>query len=126
MGSQRQTRIGSPSRENLTNDLLIYTFYPYNIIVMEFEWDDRKAALNIANHAFSFEEAQAVFLDPEVVIFDTFRPQDGEDRRKAIGMIKGRLFTVVFTRRGDRTRLISARRSNSSEEKSYGYHSPKT
>jgi uncharacterized DUF497 family protein len=48
---------------------------------------------------------------------------DGEERRKAIGLIDGKLYTVVYTLRGSVCRLISARRSNAKESRSYGYHS---
>ena len=31
---------------------------------MKFEWDPRKAAMNLRKHGVSFEEASAVFGDP--------------------------------------------------------------
>jgi uncharacterized DUF497 family protein len=31
---------------------------------MEFDWDDEKAAINLANHKISFDEAKTVFDDP--------------------------------------------------------------
>ena len=31
---------------------------------MRFEWDPRKAAVNVAKHKVSFEEAASVFGDP--------------------------------------------------------------
>lgn len=87
---------------------------------VDFEWDEGKAAANLAKHNVSFPFAAAVFLDPERVEFDASHDGDGEERRKAVGQIGPRLFTVVFTLRGDRVRLISARRSNRSEERRYG------
>lgn len=36
---------------------------------MEFEWDDEKAAANLAKHGVSFEEAKTVFADPLYVDF---------------------------------------------------------
>lgn len=85
-----------------------------------FEWDERKAALNLDRHGLSFQAATAVFADPHTLEFDTTRAQDGETRSKAIGMIGSRLHTVVFTMRGDATRLISARPANRPEERRYG------
>ncbi|WP_369695939.1 BrnT family toxin [Phenylobacterium aquaticum] len=41
-------------------------------------------------------------------------------RRKAVGVIEGRLFTVVYTLRGAVIRLISARRCNVQEARRYG------
>ena len=86
----------------------------------DFEWDNAKAASNLAKYGVSFEETLAVFADPACYVIETARPEDGEDRSKAVGMITGRLFTVVFVMRGETCRLISARRSNANEERSYG------
>jgi uncharacterized protein len=61
-----------------------------------------------------------VFLDPARVDLDVSRPGDREMRRKAIGIIEGRLLAVVYTVRAGSIRIISARRSNSSESKVYG------
>ncbi|PPQ34378.1 BrnT family toxin [Rhodopila globiformis] len=85
-----------------------------------FEWDDTKAASNLAKHGIAFDEAIRVFRDPAYVDVDVSRLQDRESRRKAIGAIQGRLFTVVYTVRSDATRLISARRCNSPERSLYG------
>jgi hypothetical protein len=60
------------------------------------------------------------------VEIDVSRERDGEQRLKAIGAVGGALFTVVFTPRGDVCRMISARRSNKSEEKAYGHRSIQT
>ena len=78
----------------------------------EFEWDDAKASVNEAKHSVRFEYAAAVFWDDNRLDVDTTRSDDGEERRKAIGLIEGKLYTVVHTLRGSVCRLISARRSN--------------
>ena len=67
----------------------------------EFEWDDAKALANMAKHGVPFDYAAAVFLDPDGIDFDASRLQDGEARYKRVGRIGGRLFTVVYTERGD-------------------------
>ncbi len=85
-----------------------------------FEWDGTKAERNLVKHRMCFEKATEVFADPDVVIFDVTRKEDGEARLKAIGRIAGRLYTVVHTQRGAVRRLISARRANAKEERSYG------
>lgn len=91
---------------------------------IDFEWDDAKAESNLAKHRLSFENATAIFADPDVVIVATFRDEDGEDRLKAIGRIGDRVFTAVYAERGDVRRLISARRANRKEERTYGNRSP--
>ena len=86
----------------------------------EFEWDDAKAAGNLAKHGVPFPYTVRVFLDANVIDFDASQPGDGEVRRKAVGMIEGRLFTVVYTERDGVTRIISARRCNAKEGRLYG------
>ncbi|WP_428350443.1 BrnT family toxin [Lichenifustis flavocetrariae] len=48
------------------------------------------------------------------------RNADEEKRWKVVGLIDDRLFTVVFTMRDGICRLISARRSNVKEKRTYG------
>jgi uncharacterized DUF497 family protein len=85
-----------------------------------FEWDEEKATSNFAKHKISFEASIAAFVDPDALHLDATRQGDGENREKLVGMIEGRLFTVVFTLRDEVVRMISARRANKREEKSYG------
>jgi uncharacterized protein len=85
-----------------------------------FEWDDAKAAGNLAKHGVPFEYATRVFLDPQQVAFDASRATDQEARRKAVGVIDGKLFAVVYTDRGDVCRIISGRRVNAMEQRAYG------
>lgn len=89
----------------------------------EFEWDDAKAASNEAKHAISFPIAVRVFEDADCLVVDASHLDDGEPRLKAVGVIQERLITVVFTLRGNLCRIISARRSNGKEERSYGNRS---
>lgn len=86
----------------------------------EFDWDDAKAASNAAKHGVPFPYATRIFLDAKIIDFDASQPGDGEVRRKAVGMIEGRLFTVVYTERDAITRIISARRCNAKEGRLYG------
>jgi uncharacterized DUF497 family protein len=54
-----------------------------------------------------------------MVGFDVSREGDAEVRQKAVGLIEGRLFVVVFTDRGGVCRIISARRANTMELRAY-------
>jgi uncharacterized DUF497 family protein len=85
-----------------------------------FEWDDAKAERNLAKHRMSFGKAKEAFSDPNLATVNATREEDGEARFKAIGRIGGRLYAVVYTQRGAVRRLISARRANAKEERSYG------
>ncbi len=89
----------------------------------EFEWDDVKAASNEAKHAIPFAVAARIFGDANRLVVEASHPEDGETRFKVIGVIQKRVFTVVFTPRGEVCRIISARRSSSKEERAYANRS---
>ena len=78
-----------------------------------FEYDKAKSAANLVKHGISFDEAQAIWLDPNFVVVPA-KTVD-EPRFLAIGDIFGRCWTAVFTLRADRIRLISTRRSRDAE-----------
>jgi len=77
---------------------------------MLFEWDDRKAARNVAKHGVPFEYAARVFLDPHRLESEDNRYY-GEQRWLTLGKMEGRLFAVAYTLRGQVRRLISARKA---------------
>lgn len=83
---------------------------------MEFEWHDEKAAANLQKHAIDFEDAIGIFEGP---ILETRSDQKGEERYKAIGMLERLEITVVYTPRGSRLRIISARRARRNERAAY-------
>lgn len=88
---------------------------------MEFEWDNEKNLANIKNHNIDFETAARVFGDPfRLEKYDKYH-SDNEDRFITIGEINGTTFVimVVFTDRGNVTRIISARKATSLERKKY-------
>jgi uncharacterized DUF497 family protein len=84
-----------------------------------FEWDENKAARNIAAHGISFEVACEVFDDELAIERPDERGDYGEDRTNITGMVKGRLLTVTYTLRGYKIRLISARMAEPYERRWY-------
>ncbi len=86
---------------------------------MEFEWDQSKNELNVDKHRISFQDAILVFNDPGRLEIDTTRPEYGEQRSKVIGNLGPFVITVIFTTRGDRKRIISARRARKDERRAY-------
>ena len=86
---------------------------------MRFEWDDAKAAENFRKHGISFEEAVYALGDPLVVDEIDDRFDYGEERRIAIAMGETSLLHVVYTERGDVTRIIMAREATRSEQNNY-------
>ena len=85
-----------------------------------FEWNERKARANFRKHGISFEEAASVFGDPNAVtIYDVSHSTD-EERFVTIGVSsKGPLVVTCHTDRGDRIRLISARKASAKERRQY-------
>ena len=85
-----------------------------------FEWDSTKAAKNIKIHGVSFDEASTAFRDTlSLTIYDPLH-SDEEDRQILIGnSCKNRLLVIIHTERGDRIRIISARKAKRNEKKHY-------
>ena len=83
----------------------------------DFEWDDAKAASNLSKHNVSFETARLAFADPNWVDGDD--PDLDEERFNRICMHVGRTYMVIYTERGIRTRIISARKANRHEQALY-------
>ena len=93
------------------------TGIPY--LMIEFEWDDAKAAENLRKHGVSFELAAKAFRDPFGMEWIDDREDYGEVRTLLLGMADGSVLTVVYTERGSRIRLISARRATRYEQDRY-------
>jgi uncharacterized DUF497 family protein len=85
-----------------------------------FEWNRRKARDNVVKHGVTFDEATTVFEDwLSITIVDPLH-SDEEERFVLIGHShRNRLLVVVHTERGDRIRIISARRATAKERRSY-------
>jgi uncharacterized DUF497 family protein len=80
---------------------------------MEFEFDPEKSLSNRTKHGIDFDEAQALWSDPDAVEIPA-RTTD-EPRFLVIGKIDGRHWSAVTTSRNGRTRIISVRRSRDEE-----------
>jgi uncharacterized DUF497 family protein len=85
---------------------------------MPFEWDAAKNAANIAKHGIDFQQAATIF---EGLVFERAddRQDYGELRIQAFGLLDERVLTVVYTVRGTRHRIISARRAKKREREAY-------
>jgi uncharacterized DUF497 family protein len=63
--------------------------------------------------------ARLVFADPFAVGRIDDREDYGEDRFTMVGMVEGTLIFVAYTERGDRVRIITARRATRHEQDDY-------
>lgn len=86
---------------------------------MEFEWDPAKSDATFDLRGFDFGYITRVFLDPRRVERRDTRRDYREARFQTVGEIKGKVYFVVYTRRHDRLRIISARRASAHEERAY-------
>jgi uncharacterized DUF497 family protein len=85
-----------------------------------YEWDPRKARSNLRRHRMSFDEAASVFFDPLAITFPDPDNSGEEFREITIGRsTRQRVVFLCHTQRGDRTRLISARKATRAERKQY-------
>jgi uncharacterized protein len=88
------------------------------MVVNLFEFDPKKNRTNRAKHGVDFAVAGRIWDD---YVFEQEDPRRdyGERRFIALGAIEGRVIVVVYTWRGARRRLISARKANTDEQEIY-------
>ncbi|HTS41474.1 MAG TPA: BrnT family toxin [Xanthobacteraceae bacterium] len=94
--------------------------------MLEFEWDDAKARANARKHGVTFERAKLAFKDPFAIAALDDREDYGEERFVLLGLADGPLLFVAYTERGDRLRIISARRATRHEQDIYERENKKT
>jgi uncharacterized DUF497 family protein len=86
---------------------------------LKFEWDERKAGINLAKHGVTFEAVKDVFRDP-FALTELDRDEAVEERWRIIGLTQTGVLFVVFTERsGGAIRIISARRATRHEQSRY-------
>ena len=85
---------------------------------MEFEWSNEKNETNIEKHGLDFSDVSLLFDGPILEIEDT-RKDYGERRFFGIGVLHNIEISVVYTRRKNKIRLISARRARKDERQRY-------
>ena len=86
---------------------------------MEIEFDPDKAQSNLRKHRVSFAHAEQSLRDVRAItVADP--DAEGEPRFVTLGMdALGRVLVVVHTPRGDRIRIISARKASPGEAENY-------
>ena len=87
---------------------------------MDFEWNPEKATANLRKHSVSFEEATTVFDDSLATIYADPDHSLVERRHLMIGRsLRRRLLHIAFADRGERIRIINARRVTKTERYLY-------
>lgn len=83
---------------------------------LDFEYDNSKAIKNIEKHGMAFEKAKQLWKSLSI---EGDACSDIEPRWSKVGKIDGKLYTCIFTRRGQAIRIITLRRSRKKEERAY-------
>lgn len=87
---------------------------------MRFKWDDSKARTNATKHKVTFKEASTVWIAPFALIAPDPDHSTEEVREWIIGIsYLQRVLVVVYTTRGEITRIISAQKATPNERKRY-------
>ena len=84
---------------------------------MDFEWNEKKRAINLADHGLDLIEATKLFDGRPVFTYPSSR--HGEERFVTVGLLTNRFFAVVWTERVEAIRRISFRRARDAEERKY-------
>ena len=87
---------------------------------VDYTWDAAKERANRRKHGVSFHEAIAALRDVDRMVEVDDRQDYGELRLRTLGRIGLRVLVVVTTQPGDHeVRIISARKANRDEQKTY-------
>jgi uncharacterized DUF497 family protein len=88
---------------------------------VEFEWDKWNLDKSYFKLKVTPKETEEVFIDEDSIVLPDVRHSQKEDRFIIVGksLSKRDLF-VIFTPRGSKTRVISARRMHKKEVEKYG------
>jgi uncharacterized DUF497 family protein len=85
---------------------------------MDFEWDEVKRQSNLRKHGVDFTDVLEFNWEAASATLDD-RFDYGEEREIALGMYRGRVHVVIYTRRGARKRVISFRKATRREAQTY-------
>ncbi|MBI1926169.1 BrnT family toxin [Candidatus Poribacteria bacterium] len=83
-----------------------------------FEWDEPKNQENISRRGISFQQAAKIFQG-DILEWEDTREDYGEARMIVIGRSERHLLRVIYTQRGNRTRIISARKADKNDRRKY-------
>jgi uncharacterized protein len=83
-----------------------------------FEWDEPKRRSNLRKHRLDFAACAAVFAGPTITEIDS-RCDYGEVRFLTVGLLDGRVVSVLHTELEEFVRIISFRKATKSEQARY-------
>lgn len=83
---------------------------------MKFEWNPRKSSANKKKHGVSFEEAMNIWKDVHIDVKNIAK-SESEFRSATLGIINGKIYVAIWTKRNSTLRLITVRKARKNEEK---------
>jgi uncharacterized protein len=87
---------------------------------LEFEWDDGNINKNLIKHNVTIKEAEEVFLNCPLLVFEDRKHSTLELRLQALGQTnKNRKLFLSFTKRNNKIRMISVRAMSRKERSIY-------
>ncbi len=86
---------------------------------MQFDYDPANRQINLEKHGVDFLALASVLEDLNRLEGLDERRTSGEERWICLGSNGFRLYVVVYTIRGERLRIISARKANDREQQKY-------
>jgi len=87
---------------------------------MEFGWHEFKRQKTLAERGVDFARMALAFRDPDRMTRVDDRRDYGEIRFNMPAQVKGRVYHVTYTERGNLIWIISARKANEREQRTYG------
>ena len=116
--------MGMPHCRTSTPKLASHLRRTYNVHMnlLRFEWNTRKASINLKKHGISFEEAKSAFYDEHAQLIDDPDHSTTEERFFLMGLSFSLRMLVVchcYRTNGNVIRIISARKATTRETKSY-------
>ena len=89
--------------------------------LIQFDWDQWNIQKNEIKHGVSILEAESVFYDPKLSIFEDIIHSDNKERRWiAYGVsLNKKILMCAFTIRNKKVRVISCRPASRKEKETY-------
>jgi uncharacterized DUF497 family protein len=85
---------------------------------VSYEWDPKKAANNLRKHGVDFADAVTALEDEQALTLNDDHPD--EQRFITVGTdVLGHVLVIVYTFRGEKIRIISAREATPRERRQY-------
>lgn len=90
-----------------------------NHLAINFEWDQNKYNQTLEKHKISFIDAAQLFEEYTRFTYISHNAKNEEKRYVTVGLLKNKLFAVIYTIRQENIRIITARRAHVREERIY-------